>query len=412
MLALLVVAITLAAGCQDRPIGAGDEPTSTNSPGGNMPASTPDEDAPASIPQSPTSETIPTPQVKLETSLGDIVLELDEERAPITVLNFLQYVDDGFYDGTISHRVEPLFIIQGGARNIDMVEKIDVRDPIMLEADNGLKHLRGTIAMARRAGPDTATSEFFINLSDNMGLDARDDGFTVFGRVVEGMDTVDTIEGTPLSTHIDYNNGAGRPVVPVTPVVINLATVLAGSDRIEQASPVEDDPDADAGGTVLSLRSDTGCNVQGSDSSGCQVLGSAQTVEGGVVQPTIQDGRVLLLNFVAANDHFGRTQIPRVESVRAFADSSEVRIVHFIETLRTRFTPEEALETLDEFIVGAVQEEIIYDPDNVIGRAFHVFAYPTLLVIDDFGIVRIVIRGDDDEIPQTLQGLIQRLIIP
>jgi cyclophilin family peptidyl-prolyl cis-trans isomerase len=130
----------------------------------------------------------------LETSRGIIKLELDAERAPVTVANFVQYVEDGFYDGTVFHRVIPGFMIQGGGYAPDGSGK-PTREPIELESANGLKNLRGTIAMARTMVADSATSQFFINLEDNDFLDHSTgfDGYAVFGRVVEGMDVVDAI---------------------------------------------------------------------------------------------------------------------------------------------------------------------------------------------------------------------------
>ena len=136
------------------------------------------------------------PRVALETSHGTIVLELNPEKAPITVENFLDYVDRGWYDGTIFHRVIDGFMIQGGGFDANMQKKI-TRPPIKNEAGNGLANDRGTIAMARTGDPDSATAQFFINLQDNAFLnreEAQDGvGYTVFGKVVEGMDAVDAI---------------------------------------------------------------------------------------------------------------------------------------------------------------------------------------------------------------------------
>ena len=134
------------------------------------------------------------PMVLISTSLGDIKLELYEEQAPITVANFLSYVEEGFYDGTIFHRVINNFMIQGGGITADMKQK-PAKAPIKNEADNGLKNDRGTIAMARTAAVDSATSQFFINHRDNAFLDhgARDFGYAVFGKVVEGIEVVDKI---------------------------------------------------------------------------------------------------------------------------------------------------------------------------------------------------------------------------
>jgi len=136
------------------------------------------------------------PVVVMETSLGKIKIELFEKEAPETVKNFLQYVDDKHYDGTIFHRVIADFMIQGGGFNTDFKEKV-TRKPIKNESTNGLSNTRGTIAMARTSVPDSATAQFFINVKDNAFLDranARDKvGYCVFGKVIEGMDVVDKI---------------------------------------------------------------------------------------------------------------------------------------------------------------------------------------------------------------------------
>ncbi len=132
--------------------------------------------------------------ILLSTSHGDIKLSIDEEKAPISVANFLAYVKDGFYNGTIFHRVIPGFMIQGGGMDANLNQK-PTKAPIKNEASNGLHNIRGTIAMARTQQVDSATAQFFINLADNKFLDykVRDFGYAVFGQVVEGMDTVDRI---------------------------------------------------------------------------------------------------------------------------------------------------------------------------------------------------------------------------
>lgn len=137
------------------------------------------------------------PKVLFETTAGDILVELYPDKAPVTVENFLKYVDDGFYDNTIFHRVIPGFMIQGGGLDIKMKEK-DTRDGIKNEADNGLKNERGSIAMARTMDPHSASAQFFINLKDNDFLDYRAPtpdgwGYAVFGKVIDGMDVVDKI---------------------------------------------------------------------------------------------------------------------------------------------------------------------------------------------------------------------------
>lgn len=155
--------------------------------------------------------------VVLETSKGIIEVELDGERAPVTVGNFLQYVEDGHYDGTVFHRVVPGFVIQGGGFLPDGTQR-DTRDPIELESDNGLRNLRGTIAMARLNEPDTATCQFFINLDDNDFLDYREggsDGYAVFGKVVKGMDVVDAIASVATGSRGPYQDWPVRDVVIV-----------------------------------------------------------------------------------------------------------------------------------------------------------------------------------------------------
>jgi peptidyl-prolyl cis-trans isomerase B (cyclophilin B) len=157
--------------------------------------------------------------ITLKTSHGDIVLTLDEEKAPKTCENFKQYVRDGHYDGTIFHRVIDGFMIQGGGFNEHMMQK-HTRDPIENEAKNGLSNLTGTIAMARTNKPHSATAQFFINVSDNKFLDhpGHDGwGYCVFGRVTEGMDVVNRIKGVRTSTQQGHEN------VPVEPVVIEQA---------------------------------------------------------------------------------------------------------------------------------------------------------------------------------------------
>ncbi len=165
------------------------------------------------------------PRVRIQTTLGDIVVELDRQRAPATVKNFLRYVQEGFYDGTIFHRVIDGFMIQGGGFTTDFQRK-QTYAPIKNEADNGLKNKRGTIAMARTRNPHSATAQFFINVADNKFLDHTRPtlngwGYTVFGRVVEGMETVDRIRGVPT--------GPGGPFpkdVPQRPIIIKSITLL------------------------------------------------------------------------------------------------------------------------------------------------------------------------------------------
>ncbi|MES2991944.1 MAG: peptidylprolyl isomerase [Pseudomonadota bacterium] len=161
-------------------------------------------------------------KVKLATSAGDIVIELDAAKAPKTVENFVGYVKAGHYDGTIFHRVIPTFMIQGGGMTADMKEK-STRAPIPLESRNGLSNLRGNVAMARTGDPNSATAQFFINVQDNARLDAanaRDgNGYAVFGKVVSGMDVVDKIRDTPTGSRPPHEN------VPTMPITIKKATL-------------------------------------------------------------------------------------------------------------------------------------------------------------------------------------------
>ena len=161
-------------------------------------------------------------KVRLATSLGDIVVELDKEKAPKTVDNFLQYVKAGHYDGTVFHRVIDNFMIQGGGMKPDLSEK-PTKAPIPLESRSGLTNLRGTLAMARTQDPNSATAQFFINLKDNAFLDqanSRDgNGYAVFGKVVAGMDVVDKIRAVPTG-----NKGAHQNV-PLEPVTLKKATL-------------------------------------------------------------------------------------------------------------------------------------------------------------------------------------------
>jgi peptidyl-prolyl cis-trans isomerase B (cyclophilin B) len=164
------------------------------------------------------------PRVRLQTTMGDIILELDREKAPKTVENFLSYVSEGFYDGTTFHRVIPGFMIQGGGMTPDMRPK-PTHPPIQNEANNGLKNATGTIAMARTSDPHSATSQFFINVADNAPLDHKSPtlqgwGYTVFGKVVEGMDVVMAISQVPTTSR------AGHQDVPAKDVLIEKAEVV------------------------------------------------------------------------------------------------------------------------------------------------------------------------------------------
>ncbi len=161
--------------------------------------------------------------VKLTTNFGDITLALNAEKAPITVANFLRYVENGFYDGTIFHRVINGFMLQGGGFDADMQQK-DTEDQIKNEADNGLGNDNYTIAMARTSIPDSASSQFFINVADNDFLNhtaptSSGWGYCVFGKVAEGMDVVDKIKAVKTTSK------AGHRDVPVEPVIIEKAVV-------------------------------------------------------------------------------------------------------------------------------------------------------------------------------------------
>jgi peptidyl-prolyl cis-trans isomerase A (cyclophilin A) len=167
-------------------------------------------------------------RVQLETSLGNILIELEAKKAPVTVENFLQYVNDGFFDGkdnlgeTIFHRVIPGFMVQGGGFTSKMTQK-KTRDQIKIESDNGLKNTRGTLAMARTNDPNSATSQFFINVVDNSFLNYKrssNPGYAVFAHVVEGMDVADKIVGVKTKTFGPYEN------VPIEPVTILSAKVV------------------------------------------------------------------------------------------------------------------------------------------------------------------------------------------
>ena len=163
------------------------------------------------------------PVVVLDTSLGAITLELYPDKAPITVENFLKYVDEGFYDNLIFHRVMPGFMVQGGGMTDQMVEKSEGKhQPIKNESSNGLSNDRGTVAMARTADPNSATCQFFINHVDNPNLNTYGGGYTVFGKVIDGIDVVDKIAKVPTTTRGPHEN------VPLKPVYIKSAKRKAG----------------------------------------------------------------------------------------------------------------------------------------------------------------------------------------
>lgn len=195
---LFIVALCLLFGC------AANAPTTSNHV--------------KNIPNATSASSPVKDVVMLETSKGNIEIQLDPVKAPITVANFEAYVDSGFYDGTVFHRVIKGFMIQGGGFTADGVQK-NTSAPIKLESDNGLKNVAGTIAMARTSDPDSATSQFFINTVDNPDLDLApgNDGYAVFGTVISGMDTVKTIES------VDTGDNGPNQDWPTQPVVITKA---------------------------------------------------------------------------------------------------------------------------------------------------------------------------------------------
>ena len=155
---------------------------------------------------------VPQPRVTMKTSMGDILLELDPAKAPLSVKNFLKYVNANFYNNLIFHRVIPNFVIQTGGFDANLVQ-VTPRAPIKLEVPNGLSNLRGTLAMARTAAADSATSQFYINAVDNVSLDTLGGGYAVFGAVLMGLDTVDSISAVPTAV---ANGMADVPVTAVT----------------------------------------------------------------------------------------------------------------------------------------------------------------------------------------------------
>lgn len=204
------------------PAAAGESATPADTAEENsMPDSTADDNGGATE-----ADLVPAgPVVAMRTSLGDLRIELFPDDAPETAANFLEYVEDGFYDGTIFHRVVRGFVIQGGGFTAEMEEK-DTRPPIRNEATNGLRNRRGTLAMARTGDPHSASAQFFVNTKDNAvlnhtGQDTRGWGYAVFGRVISGMETVDRIEASAVVSRAGFND------VPDTPVVIESATVVS-----------------------------------------------------------------------------------------------------------------------------------------------------------------------------------------
>lgn len=185
------------------------------------------EEGPVGEPPLPPDVGNPTPRVGLETNRGQIVMQLDREKAPRTVENILLHVENGFYDGLIFHRVLPGRIIQAGAYTPEMRRRQSPRPTVPNEANNGLRNVRGSVAMARLPDPHSATTQFFVNLVDNPRLDftaetAQGWGYAVFGHVVEGMDVVDAIGQTPTGSQGTMSD------VPLQPVIIRRAYVEGG----------------------------------------------------------------------------------------------------------------------------------------------------------------------------------------
>ena len=182
----------------------------------------------AAAPPAPVSLNPPPvrPEVKFVTTEGDFIVQLDPQRAPLTVKNFLEYVRSGVYNGTIFHRVIPGFVVQGGGFTEHYKEK-KTRKPIPNESGNGLSNLRGTIAMARETAPHTAAAQFYINLADNTKLDPQPNrwGYAVFGKVVSGMKVIDDIASVPTGPAGPFKHDA-----PQIPIVINKVVLLKGKD--------------------------------------------------------------------------------------------------------------------------------------------------------------------------------------
>ena len=215
-LAFLLIIALAAAGCA----GGGEERGEAEATG----------DSPSPSPER-AGATDAMPRAVLETSMGRIVMELDRDKAPRTVDNFVDHVQGGFYDGLIFHRVIPGFMIQAGVFKSDMSRRESSRPPVVNESDNQLMNVRGAVAMARTNDPHSAKAQFFINLVDNPNLDYREGGalgYTVFGHVVEGMAVVDSIAA--LETHAVQIGGQAYEDVPIEPVVIERASIESASD--------------------------------------------------------------------------------------------------------------------------------------------------------------------------------------
>lgn len=259
--------------------------------------------APSGTTTQPATEPPPTQPaekhvyVKMETTLGDLLLDLDAERAPLTVQNFLDYANAGFYDGTIFHRVMSNFMIQGGGYTVDLAEKSEgLRPGIKNEWRNGLKNVRGSIAMARLGGQaDSATAQFFINVVDNAPLDQPRDGagYAVFGKVISGLETVDRIRYTPVKNDPRLPMG---PVVPAEPVVIKSVRQVPAEDAkaaarqadetaAKAAAEAKTEADKQIREAVVRLEQETGKKFEPTP-SGLMIL---HVTEGAGASPTLQD---------------------------------------------------------------------------------------------------------------------------
>jgi cyclophilin family peptidyl-prolyl cis-trans isomerase len=167
----------------------------------------------------------PLPQVRITTNMGDFVIELRSDRAPLTTQNFLRYVREGFYSGTLFHRVVSNFVVQGGGHDAATLKLKSTHDPVFNESGNGLQNKRGTVGMARSEGPHSGNAQFYVNLVDNPDLDPVSTrwGYTVFGRVVQGMDVIERIGETPTGA-----SGPFKTDAPLKPVIIEKAEIITG----------------------------------------------------------------------------------------------------------------------------------------------------------------------------------------
>jgi cyclophilin family peptidyl-prolyl cis-trans isomerase len=237
---MLAILFCLGSGCRPDKTSQSAQPSTppkepaprATAPAANSADPSASQSTPKNIPSQPVAKSADQPAipglpanswaVELKTTMGDIILVLDEKAAPVTVKNFIQYVENGFYSGTIFHRVIPKFMIQGGGFTDGMQQK-PTRPAIINEASNGLKNARGTISMARTNNPNSATSQFFINHVDNAMLDfakGSNPGYAVFGKVFEGMDVVDSIASVKTTTRGMFQN------VPVESITITSAKVI------------------------------------------------------------------------------------------------------------------------------------------------------------------------------------------